>query len=582
MTYVGTTYTGYNSVTGTLLVPSGNTNCVIGLSPDSGDGHLVFGTPYASASPGSCMMAGGNSGPLGSTSIVYDPLSSAGCACVYVLEGVSPAIATYSYGQPGYTSTPSIAGAAKIVSGEFVGSGFNLGYANEFCVFVDSPSAVQGYLAQFGTSAPLLAGAPYGSPSGGFGAMAASPAAGQESQPPMLYVVSPASDLVYVFQVQARCGLSLQQTLPTGVDPVGLITADSGTSLFVLDQGAGSAPSSISSYFIQSDGDIQAAGGATFAGSGAVAIGGGDLLGSLYPYFADAGFFYVADGGQSTIDEYSTSNHLPVYVGSIAGTVASGDQASFGAADTIGGGCLGCRYSLNYDEFGLTALSCGTPGTAYSEALALNQGSIDGAGPFALYSGSLPPGLALSVAGVLSGTPSSAGTYAFSVEQDGTASVLTGVFSVTIASAGCTPGTQVATSATSAASTTSVPSTGAQSTATSSPASNASSAYTSASSSSPPYQSSSTASASPETTASGAPPTVGSTSASASASTSTGSSSSASRSAAGSVPEFPFFAAAVIVVTVFVLASYALARRKAASSFLLRPWRSLRPWPARS
>ena len=53
-------------------------------------------------------------------------------------------------------------------------------------------------------------------------------------------------------------------------------------------------------------------------------------------------------------------------------------------------------------------------GTAYSQTLEAVGG--DGTYEWALATGPLPPGLALSTAGVLSGTPTTAGEYTFTVQ----------------------------------------------------------------------------------------------------------------------------------------------------------------------
>lgn len=58
-------------------------------------------------------------------------------------------------------------------------------------------------------------------------------------------------------------------------------------------------------------------------------------------------------------------------------------------------------------------LPAGTTGTAYSQTLTGNGGT--GPYTFAVTAGALPPGLSLTSAGVLSGTPTSAGSYAFTV-----------------------------------------------------------------------------------------------------------------------------------------------------------------------
>ena len=61
-----------------------------------------------------------------------------------------------------------------------------------------------------------------------------------------------------------------------------------------------------------------------------------------------------------------------------------------------------------------TSLPSGTAGAAYSQTLTASSGTS----PYtwSVISGTLPPGLSLSRAGVLSGTPSTSGTYDFTVE----------------------------------------------------------------------------------------------------------------------------------------------------------------------
>jgi hypothetical protein len=59
------------------------------------------------------------------------------------------------------------------------------------------------------------------------------------------------------------------------------------------------------------------------------------------------------------------------------------------------------------------SLPAGTAGTAYSQTLSASGGTPSYS--FATTAGSMPPGIVLSAGGVLSGTPSSAGTYNFTV-----------------------------------------------------------------------------------------------------------------------------------------------------------------------
>ncbi len=77
-------------------------------------------------------------------------------------------------------------------------------------------------------------------------------------------------------------------------------------------------------------------------------------------------------------------------------------------------------------------LPAGTTGTAYSQTLAASGG---GGGPFtfSLASGALPPGVTLSD-GVLSGTPTTAGTYNFSIQvTDSASNTSTTAFTISVA-----------------------------------------------------------------------------------------------------------------------------------------------------
>jgi large repetitive protein len=62
-----------------------------------------------------------------------------------------------------------------------------------------------------------------------------------------------------------------------------------------------------------------------------------------------------------------------------------------------------------------TTLAVGTEGAAYSQFLTANGGAIPYTFSSTLASGSLPPGLSLSSAGQISGTPTATGTYIFQV-----------------------------------------------------------------------------------------------------------------------------------------------------------------------
>ncbi len=82
-----------------------------------------------------------------------------------------------------------------------------------------------------------------------------------------------------------------------------------------------------------------------------------------------------------------------------------------------------------------TTVSNGTVGTAYSAAVS----AVGGTPPYSwsLVSGSLPPGLALSSTGMISGTPTVAGSFAFTVEAtDSTSGTDTQALTITISAPG--------------------------------------------------------------------------------------------------------------------------------------------------
>jgi len=84
-----------------------------------------------------------------------------------------------------------------------------------------------------------------------------------------------------------------------------------------------------------------------------------------------------------------------------------------------------------------TSLPTGTVGSAYSQTLTASGGT--GGYSFSLSAGSLPTGLTLSSAGVLSGTPSASGTSSFTVKAtDGSGNTGTRAYSVTVNNAGPT------------------------------------------------------------------------------------------------------------------------------------------------
>lgn len=85
-------------------------------------------------------------------------------------------------------------------------------------------------------------------------------------------------------------------------------------------------------------------------------------------------------------------------------------------------GCSDAAESVEAATFATLAIATsalpgGTVGVSYSATLAAGGG--DGDPQWSLASGSLPPGLSLSAQGVLSGTPTEAGTFSFTVRAEG-------------------------------------------------------------------------------------------------------------------------------------------------------------------
>ncbi len=105
--------------------------------------------------------------------------------------------------------------------------------------------------------------------------------------------------------------------------------------------------------------------------------------------------------------------------GVLSGTPSVPGISTFTVVATDTNGCSGNQqYSLTIDCPALTLapaspLPGGTVGTAYTQTISASGGA--GAYAFARTAGTLPPGVSLSAAGQLSGTPTTAGTYSFTV-----------------------------------------------------------------------------------------------------------------------------------------------------------------------
>jgi hypothetical protein len=136
-----------------------------------------------------------------------------------------------------------------------------------------------------------------------------------------------------------------------------------------------------------------------------------------------------ASGGTSTYSYAVTAGALPAGLslasdGTLSGTPTASGPFNFTVTATdssTGSGPYGGSraYSLTIDPptitFSPATLTAGTVGTAYSQSISASGGTAP-YGSFQVASGALPAGLTLSSAGVVSGTPTQAGTFNFTVQ----------------------------------------------------------------------------------------------------------------------------------------------------------------------
>jgi hypothetical protein len=137
--------------------------------------------------------------------------------------------------------------------------------------------------------------------------------------------------------------------------------------------------------------------------------------------------------GAGAVSFQVTSGALPqgltlTTAGLLSGMPASLTSATFEVQATDANGCTGGRaYTLTptCPTLSLSALPATTAGTAYNQTITVSP--VAGA-PYSLAvtSGNLPTGLTLSAAGSLSGTPTTPGTYTFTVTATGFGTACTG------------------------------------------------------------------------------------------------------------------------------------------------------------
>ncbi|WP_232760477.1 putative Ig domain-containing protein, partial [Xanthomonas sp. SHU 166] len=154
-----------------------------------------------------------------------------------------------------------------------------------------------------------------------------------------------------------------------------------------------------------------------------------------------------ATGGTAPYSYSLATGALPAGLSLSAAGVLSGTPTQAGSfvftatvTDSTAGvpGQASRSYTLSIAAPTLTpgqpTLPAGTAGTAYNQTLSTSGGTAPYS--YSVVSGALPTGLTLTTAGVLSGTPSAAGSFAFSIKvSDANGFSATQAYTLTIASA---------------------------------------------------------------------------------------------------------------------------------------------------
>ncbi len=149
----------------------------------------------------------------------------------------------------------------------------------------------------------------------------------------------------------------------------------------------------------------------------------------------------VASGGSGSYSWSIASGSLPPGLslssaGAISGTPTATGTSTFTVQVSDGIGTVTQSLSITIGvalSISTTSLPNGYLSISYSQTLAAAGGS--GSYSWSVVSGSLPPGLSLSSAGVISGTPTTAGTYSFTVQVSDGISTKPQSLTITVTSA---------------------------------------------------------------------------------------------------------------------------------------------------
>jgi hypothetical protein len=149
-----------------------------------------------------------------------------------------------------------------------------------------------------------------------------------------------------------------------------------------------------------------------------------------------------ATGGSGGYSWSITAGSLPAGLslaasGAITGTPTATGTSSFtvqvkDSSNTTATGALSITVAAPALSVSTSSLPSGTVGTAYNQSLSATGGS--GGYTWSITAGSLSAGLSLAASGVISGTPTVAGTSSFTVQvKDSSNTTATAVLSITIA-----------------------------------------------------------------------------------------------------------------------------------------------------
>ncbi|MEP7338784.1 MAG: putative Ig domain-containing protein [Acidobacteriota bacterium] len=233
--------------------------------------------------------------------------------------------------------------------------------------------------------------------------------AGTTDQPYSQSFTATGGDAPYIFTLNTG-------SLPAGlaIAPDGVLSGtptSSGTFNFTVRTTDANGCSGVGTYSLT----IAQACGTIIIGPGSIASGNPGI-----PYSQQ----FTQTGGIGSVT-FSTSSTLPAGItlsggGLLAGTTNQTGSFPITIQVMDSNGCIGmANYTLviGCPVVTLSSLPGGTAGTAYNPTVTVSPSG--GSYTFAVTAGSLPPGLSLATGGAITGTPTQAGTFNFTITATG-------------------------------------------------------------------------------------------------------------------------------------------------------------------